>query len=339
MGVDLHVHRPPGALRHPLRPGDGVVVAVPAYTSAGELACSSWHLGQAVRVPGNRIDILEGAVFARIGVGLVALCLVMTGARGVAARSSRWQERTAWAAEFERLGVTGTALVFDEAEDRFLFHDRQRVKTGFIPASTFKILNALVALENGNVTDEFEVIRWDGVDRGLPEWNRDHSLASGMRFSAVWFYQEMARRTGAERMQAWVDRVGYGNGDIGGGIDQFWLTGALRISAREQVGFLRRLADGTLPFRADHQEATRRILLSEDAPDYDLYAKTGWTTRPGQPDIGWYIGWVERHGRRCFFALNIDMPSPQDAPKRPVLARRLLADAGALPASGRQDPR
>jgi Penicillin binding protein transpeptidase domain len=85
-----------------------------------------------------------------------------------------------------------------------------------------------------------------------------------------------------------------GNGDIGGGIDQFWLTGALRISAREQIGFLRRLADGTLPFRADHQEATRRILLFEDAPEYHLYARTGWTTRSGQSDIGWYVGWVER---------------------------------------------
>lgn len=267
---------------------------------------------------------------ARIAAALLALGLVTTGATQVAAGPGRWKEMDSWAAELEELGVTGTAVVYDEHRHRFLVHDRDRAEARFIPASTFKIVNALVALENGNVSDEHEVLRWDGVEREIPSWNRDHSLASGMRFSVVWLYQEMARRTGAERMQGWLDRVGYGNRDSGGGIDQFWLTGELRISAVEQVELLRRLADGTLPFAPAHQDTTRRMLLTEDAPGHQLYGKTGWAMIPGQTDLGWYVGWVERGSRRWFFALNIDMPAPEDAPKRTELARRLLADVGAL---------
>ena len=72
-------------------------------------------------------------------------------------------------------------------------------------------------------------------------------------------------------MQEWIDKVGYGNRDIGGGIDRFWLSGALRISAVEQIAFLRRLAAGTLPFSARSQETVRRITIQESAPDYVLH--------------------------------------------------------------------
>src|SRR5207245_2037292 len=80
-----------------------------------------------------------------------------------------------------------------------------------------------------------------------PQWQRDHTLASGMREGVVWMFQEVARRTGKSRMREWLERLGYGNGDMRGGIDLFWLQGALRVSAMEQVDFLRRLAEGELP--------------------------------------------------------------------------------------------
>lgn len=265
---------------------------------------------------------------------LVLCCVVPFTVR---AADPTWQERADWAKVFADRGVTGTALVFDEAANRFFVFDRKRAETRFSPASTFKVFNAMVALETGAVKDEYEVIRWDGVKRTFPDWNRDHSLASGMKFSVVWFYQEMARRAGAERMQHWIDAAGYGNHDIGGGIDRFWLSGALRISAAEQIAFLRRLADNTLPFSARSQETVRRITIQEAAPAYILHGKTGWATHEDigrAEDLGWYVGWVERGGKRWFFAINIDMPrGGEDAAKRAALARALLAEVGALPAA------
>lgn len=248
-----------------------------------------------------------------------------------------WREHPEWKPEFADRGVAGTMLIFDEKENRFDVFDRARAETPFIPASTFKVFNALVALETGAVKDEFDVVRWDGVNRWLENWNRDQSLASAMKFSAVWFYQEMARRAGQQRMQAWIDKVGYGNRDIGGGIDQFWLNGKLRISAAQQIEFLRRLAQGTLPFSERNQETVRRITIAEAAPDFVLHGKTGWAPAADahrEVDLGWYVGWVERDGRRWFYAMNIDMPKEgDDAPKRTVVARALLVRAGALPAS------
>ena len=236
--------------------------------------------------------------------------------------------------------MKGTFLLCDEKADVWHVSDAARARQAFLPASTFKLFNALVALDSGAVRDELEVIRWDGKVCGLKdspvaEWNRDNSLASGMRHSTVWFYQEVARRAGEQRMQQWIDKAGYGNRDIGGGVDAFWLSGALRISAEQQIGFLRRLADDRLPFSPRAQEIVRRISITESAPTYVLHAKTGWGTQAAQnsanDDLGWYVGWVEHAGRRWFFAMNVDLPAPGDAAKRVPLAKQLLAQLGALP--------
>lgn len=248
-----------------------------------------------------------------------------------------WQDHPEWKSEFAERGVSGTALILDEQANHYLVFDRTRAQTPFIPASTFKVFNALVALDTGAVKDEYEVIRWDGVTREFDGWNRDHSLASAMQFSAVWFYQEMARRAGAQRMQKWLDKVGYGNRDISTGIDNFWLTdGSMRINAMQQIDFLRRLAHGELPFSPRAQEAVRRITIVAAAPDYIEHRKTGWGGRRDasnhRVDLGWYVGWIERGGRRWFFALNIDMPQGgDDTPKREIITHALLGRVGAMP--------
>jgi len=266
----------------------------------------------------------------------LALVLALAFSSVAFAEAVPWEIHPEWSKEFSDRAVAGSMLVYDEREDRYLVFDRARAQTRFTPASTFKVFNALVALETGAVKDEYEVIRWDGVKRSMDNWNRDQSLASAMKFSAVWFYQEMARRAGAARMQAWIDKVDYGNRDIGGGIDRFWLDGGkLRISALEQIGFLRRLADESLPFSPRAQEAVRRITIVDSAPDYILHAKTGWAVHAGadgRNDLGWIVGWVERDGRRWFFAMTMGMSrGDTDAAQRLPLARSILARSGALP--------
>lgn len=254
-------------------------------------------------------------------------------ATAAASAGDTWEVRPDWAADFAAQSLSGTMLVYDEAASRYAVYDRKRAETPFPPASTFKIFNALTALETGVIADEHTTLRWDGTKRWVADWNRDHDLASGMRYSVVWYYQQIARRIGQARMQQWIDAAGYGNRDISGGIDQFWLgKGGLRISASEQVAFLRRLADGALPFSARSQDVVRRITIVEQDERYVLHAKTGWKHVDGEPDLGWYVGWVEREGKRWFFALNVDMKDG-DAPKRAVLAKALLVKAGALPRS------
>ena len=186
-------------------------------------------------------------------------------------------------------------------------------------------------METGTLPDVETLHPWDSVTRFIPEWNRDQNLRSGIKYSAVWFYQEMARRVGQERMQMWVDSLGYGNQDISGGIDRFWLDGGLRITAHEQIAFLRRLKDDQLPFSQRNIDMVKDILINEQTDEYVLRAKTGWSIRT-EPNVGWWVGWVERKEGNWFFAINIDMDEEGEEDARKIVVRKVLKSLGVLPA-------
>jgi beta-lactamase class D len=154
--------------------------------------------------------------------------------------------------------------------------------------------------------------------------------------STVWFYQEVARRVGEERMRDWVRRAGYGNADIDGGIDAFWLEGELRISAEEQIDLLRRLYAGDLPFSERSMAIVRRVMLTEGGDGYVLRGKTGWARQHGVDNelhTGWLVGWVERDGNAYLFATQIGS-SETDFPMRRAqqeITRGALRELGVLP--------
>ena len=171
------------------------------------------------------------------------------------------------------------------------------------PCSTFKIPNSLIGLETGVIADENAVLRWDGVKRSRGEWNRDHTLASAIKVSTVWYYQELARRVGAERMQRLVSAIPYGNADTSSGIDTFWLGRSLRISPDEQVAFLERLRLSQLPFSERSQRIVREILVQEGPGPIVYRGKTGSCDFDEAPDHGWWVGWVEKDGKATLFAM------------------------------------
>jgi beta-lactamase class D len=249
----------------------------------------------------------------------------------LSAAASDTVARPQWQREFDAKGVRGTFVLFEPASDRYLVFNEARARQRFLPASTFKIPNALIGLEVGSITDENEVFHWDGKPKPRAAWERDHTLGTGMRESVVWMFQEVARRTGKERMKDWLDRLGYGNRDLTGGIDLFWLQGGLRVSAVEQVEFLRKLAEGELPMTQRSQRLVKNALAVEKKRDYTLYAKTGSSGAMKNP-VSWWVGWVERKGKpAAFFAMNFT-PAPRTRYEdRFAIARAILAEAGALP--------
>jgi beta-lactamase class D len=236
---------------------------------------------------------------------------------------------------FRALGAEGAFVLHDLGANRIVVHGPERARQGFLPASTFKILNSLIALETGVLRDEHEIISWDGVDRG-DWWNGDQAMTRAFERSTVWFYQAVARRIGEERMREWVGRAGYGNADIGGGIDRFWLEGDLRISAEQQVDLLRRLYTGDLPFSERSQAIVKRVMLMEEGDGYVLRGKTGWARQFGLDHglhTGWLVGWVEREGGTYLFATRIGS-SERDFPMRRAqqeITRGALRELGVLP--------
>lgn len=235
---------------------------------------------------------------------------------------------------FRELKVEGSILIYDPQNQQVFQFNENRNKTAFPTASTFKILNSLIALETGVITDEISVLTWDGITREIPTWNRDLNLREAFKISAVWFYQVLARRVGYEPMKKWITQVSYGNQNLGekDDLDQFWLNGKLQISPQQQIQFLHRLYENNLPFSPRTMSIVKDIMIQEKTPDYILRGKTGWFGfgRPQIPNIGWYVGYLERGKNVYFFVTNIEIRQEKDGILRLELTRRCLQDLSLL---------
>ena len=235
--------------------------------------------------------------------------------------------RADWAQQITDSATTGVFVLFEPDSNKVQVSDSVRASKGFLPASTFKIFNALVALQEGAVANEHTIIPWDGVPKRSPDWNEDQDMVQAMERSTVWWFQEMVRRAGAEGMQHWLDTVGYGNRTIGDSIHLFWLQGGLRITPLEQVDFVHRLHEERLPFDVAHQRTVRNILPGDSTSAWKLQGKTGWAIR-AEDEYGWFVGWVQHSDRIAYFALNIDIRDMNDVRKRKTLTRALLQHDG-----------
>jgi beta-lactamase class D len=232
---------------------------------------------------------------------------------------------------FKEIGTDGTFVVLNMRKNQITVVNSERHTKGFLPASTFKIPNALIALETGVIKDaENPVFKWDGTKREIDAWNKDHTPASAFRASAVWVFQDIARQITGTRMRVYVSQFGYGNRDIGGSEDSFWLDGKLRISALQEIEFLERFFIGKLPVHPKNAGIVKEMMFLEKIGNATLRGKTGWIPS-GDNKIGWFVGWVERGEDTYIFALNLDPNEEKHVAARTTIAKVLLTQLGALP--------
>jgi len=208
----------------------------------------------------------------------------------------------------------------------------------FPPFSTFKVPNSLIGLQTGVIKDPDKKWHWDAAKYPVPEkapsadykqiWAQDNSMRTALANSIVWYYREVATHVGAKRMKGWLDKFDYGNRDISGGIDRFWLGSSLLISPEEQVHFLTKLSRQKLPVSKEHLALVQEILTQDKGADFKLVAKTG-SSGDGE---GWLVGWTEAPKGPCTFALHLRAGShPEMAELRTKLSRDFLKAAGCLP--------
>lgn len=229
---------------------------------------------------------------------------------------------------FSERKVTGTMVISNLEGTETFIHNQGRADTPFLPASTFKIPNTLIALDEGVITEK-DTLKWDGKDTGVADWDRDQTLESAFRASCVWFFQELARLIGTDTYLTCLGKIGYGNAQPTPEVTTFWLEGDLRISAMEQIEFLKKVYRRELPFSSASFDTLKRIMIVERTPAYTLRAKTGWAQRVS-PQIGWYVGYVERNDGVWFFALNMVITKPQEARWRQEMATEALRLKGIL---------
>lgn len=214
---------------------------------------------------------------------------------------------------FDENKVTGTFGLFDNGTGQFTIYNLSRFKdSAYLPASTFKIVNSLIGIETGRITNEKMPIKWDGVVRVFPggdtayDWNRDLTMEEAFAASALPYFQEVARRIGKDTMQLWLDSLQYGNKQIGAEVDLFWLNNTLKVTPDEQMGLVKRLYFAQLPFQKRTQDIVKKLMIRETNANYQLAYKTGLGFRENGNLLGWVVGWIEENKHPYFFVLNTE---------------------------------
>jgi beta-lactamase class D len=204
-------------------------------------------------------------------------------------------------------GYKGCFVLYDSNNKYYIRYNEEQCSKRLSPCSTFKIPNSLIGLETGVITDENFTLKWDGTEYPIESWNSDHNLKSAIKNSVVWYYREIARRIGEEKMREYIHKIGYGNEDISGGIDKFWLMSSIKISANEQVEFLKELYNNKLPFLDKTLDVVKDILILEKNDKYTFSGKTGsGSNSENKTSQGWFVGVVMLKDNTYFFATNIE---------------------------------
>ncbi len=234
---------------------------------------------------------------------------------------------------FEKRNVIGSFLLYDYQKKEFSGYDLERCNKGFSPASTFKIPNTLIALETGVITTD-KAFKWNGEKRRNTRWEADMNIAQAYKVSNVPVYQEIARMIGLDRMQYYIRLLHYGEMDIHAeNLDEFWLEGDSKISQFQQIYFLHRLYEQTLPLKEKTMQDMKEIMLWEQTNEYTLRAKTGWSEVGGK-DAGWFVGYFEIKGNVYFFATHIEAIPKTDMEKfgsyRTDITKEILSNLSIL---------
>ncbi len=239
---------------------------------------------------------------------------------------------------FDDCSVDGCIVIFDNNLKKWITNDTTMMIEEYLPASTFKIINLLIALETGVIKDENELFHWSGemdtVKYGYrPETYRDMTVKEAFEISAVWVFIKIAQRIGRERYIYYLDACNYGNRNLTEpGID-FWNFGQFGISPVNQVNFIRNMYEEKLPFSKRNLEIVKRVMKTEEKENYTIFAKTGWT-REGGINTGWWTGFVETKQGVWFFSTLLlqdrKYNSPTFGPCRKEITKSVLRQLGVI---------
>jgi beta-lactamase class D len=232
-------------------------------------------------------------------------------------------------------GLDGTFVMLNGRTGQYTRYNPERAAQRFPPCSTFKIPNTAILLESGVAPNADYELQYDPSFKQPTQWARDFTLRTAYKLSALWYYQVLARRAGMSIEQRFLHEFAYGNEDTRGGLDEmgnpFWIDGTLRISANEQIDFLRRFNEGQLGLSERTMQLTKDIMIAETTPTWILRAKTGACLPDGESTANWYVGFVEKREGVYYFALEMgDTDFGRAFSERISKAREILADLGVL---------
>lgn len=227
-------------------------------------------------------------------------------------------------------GASGCAVIYDSNSDKYLVYNPSESTTRIAPCSTCKIYSALNALEQGVITPDDNMVRWDNISRELPEWNHNQNLESAMKNSANWYFQYLDECSGAQELEEFYRRIGYGNGYIGNNITYYWNGSKLKISPLEQVELLKKLYENGFGFQQENIDTVKSAIFISEYDGNKLYGKTG-TGRVGEDDVnGWFIGYIEATNNTYFFSVSVQAESNANGAAASQIAASIFKEMGII---------
>ncbi|MFC2138806.1 penicillin-binding transpeptidase domain-containing protein [Bacteroidota bacterium] len=215
---------------------------------------------------------------------------------------------------FDIYGVNGCFVLYNQSENEYIKYNSMRCDSGFIPASTFKIPNSLIALNEKIILDTNQIIKWDGHEWPNKNWNQDQTLKTALKYSCVWSYVGFAEQIGIDKYNEYIKAFDYGNKDLTGPPTRFWLEGPFRISANQQVEFLKKFYNYDLDISSQSIDIVKDIIVREIGDNYKISGKSGTGRLTDTTIIMWLVGYIETDNKPYFYALNIT-GSPADMKK------------------------
>ncbi|MGH1387770.1 class D beta-lactamase [Kordia sp.] len=207
--------------------------------------------------------------------------------------------------------LKGSILLYDAKTELYYSNDFIWAFEEQLPASTYKIPNSIIALETKAVADQNTIFKWNGEKRFFKSWEADLTLHQAFQRSCVPCYQEVARKIGVKRMNAYIEKLQYGNIKVDSiNLDNFWLRGNASISQFQQIDFLKRFQQESLPISKRTSTIVKEIMILKETDNYVLRGKTGWSIE-GEHHNGWFVGYVESSNHVFFFATNV-APTSKD---------------------------
>lgn len=239
---------------------------------------------------------------------------------------SRQVQTTDLSAYFQ--GYQGTFVLYDQSKDQYQIYNQKLSQKRFSPDSTYKAAAALLALNAGVITPKDSLRSWDNSPQPYESWNQDQTLTSAMQNSVNWYFQNLDAQTGAVQLLKGYRELSYGNGDISGGLNSYWMESTLKISPLEQVNFLRNLYCNEWGYKEENIQAVKQSLFLSQESQSSLYGKTGSGKTSDSARTGWFIGYVEQSENIYFFAAHIEDKDSASGSTAQKIVQTILKDYG-----------
>lgn len=304
------------------------------YTIAG-LASGSSHIKKRIVM----IATYKKETAARVIWGLLLFllmgCFVLTNAQEASVATQTEKSQLNQGIAYEDLsdyfqGYDGTFVLLDVEKNHYQVYNDAYSKKRVSPNSTYKIISALIGLENGVLTDENTQLEWDGTVYPIEHWNRDQTLSSAISYSVNWYFQKIDSIIGKTKIEDYLKQIAYGNNDLSGDIHDFWVESSLKISPIEQVEMLKNLYTYEMPFSRRNIDIVKKVIKLSEQDKVILYGKTGTGIVNGNSINGWFVGYVESEGEVYIFATNIQGKERADGDNARNITLAILKDKNIL---------